>query len=336
MNRKSSFVLLLILMMILNKSAMAAIITEDNCPSINSESNLCNGGQIFTDGEYFYTTTTPNGYLCRLDNYLEEDGIVMDQLAADGRFVLNNGWVYFVGRKKTGIYRFQLYDGEAQTMPERIISGNILNYAINDKGIYYTVRDRDGIYRAECDGSGQKKITGHSISTKNNVVRMMAFGDKLYYVNSKDKGMYVIDCEGSKDAKRIGKAQVHYFTMAMYNGKPVIIYTKYASTSDELYTKRLAVMDMDGNDVEDLEYLCDIKSRYINYMSGYLYYVDSKDGKKLKRISVSGDNPVPQVLIQEEVGYIHVFDNWVAVLGLDGHMRYFINLETLNTYRVSV
>lgn len=308
--------------------ACADMLTKENRPSVNANGNLSNCGHMFTDGRYLYAYYSKYGYLKRLDSDLEYETTIQDSVVTDARYSIVGNDVYFVGRKKPGLYKMTLEDGEVAQEPRRIVDANILNYAAGENGVYYAVTEQKGVFRANKDGSERKKLANHQVYHKNNVVRMAVYDGMLYYINHEDHCLYVVPCDGSEKTRKLSSVKMHYFVMGVYQGKPIILFVRYAKT-DELEDARVGVIDQNGEKIEELDYITKIASRYINYMGGYLYYADSKENKHLKRVRLDASAPGSETLIKEKVGYITAYDGWVVAVGIDDVSYHFIELDTM-------
>jgi len=330
---KKFLIVLSVVLMLAAPAARADLMTKDNRPSVNASGNLSNCGHMFTDGRYMFAYYSKYGYLKRLDSDLEYETTIQDSVVTDARYSIVGSDVYFVGRKKPGLYKMTLDDGEVAVEPKRIINANILNYAANENGVYYAVTEQKGVWRADPDGANRKKLANHQVHHKNNVVRMAVFEDRLYYINHEDHCLYVVPCDGSEKAQKVSSVKMHYFVMGMYHGKPMILFVRYAKT-DELGQARIGVIDESGEKIEELDYITKITSRYINYMGGYLYYSDSDEHGYLKRVRLDASAPQSETLVKEKVGYITAYDGWVVAVGIDDVSYHFIELDTMNYKRL--
>lgn len=364
------------------------IIPKDAFPAFNSEWNLNNTGNFFTDGEYFFVSGG-DGKLYRLDDQLQLGQEIFDSnVRGVSRlsYLADENMLYFladrVGKNKDGgLYRVKFIDGVAVGELELLAKGVIANYAINDEYICYNRSGYNGIYRIRHDGSEKFKLAGHEVQKKNPAVRMHIEGDTLYYINMKDHCLWSVpvEAEDAEQARLFIERPMHYFLMVPFKRagseqtETVIIYVEYAPDTDHLDQSHLAVVDWQGERVEELDYLRDIQTRYINYYHGVLYYVDSSadpqvpkwisldgEGEDRGAISVRGQGDLKAFVASDgthwkfntRIGYIHVFDGWIAmnelgdtfrfynprtgrtdVTGGSGTDIWFVNTETMVSYR---
>lgn len=308
-----------------------------NYPSVASEGNLPNCGHIVSDGHHLYAYwNNKHGTIVHINDNLYPDYTVMDDVVSDGRGSYFNGWMYFCGRtnRNPGLFRIKLTNGYSSGASEKILKGNILAYAIDENGIYYAKANEKGIYRATHEGSNVEKIANHSIRMKNNVVRMMTYAGNLYYVNDEDHKLYRVPCDGSEKTQKVGEVSIHYFIITVFNKKPVIIYSHFASTNEKLNSVRMGSMDLDGNDIPELAYLSSIQSRYFNCMSGWMYYADSERDKSLRRLKLDKGLESAETLVRNPVGYIDAFNGWVTAVDIDRCNYHFFELDTGAHYTI--
>lgn len=341
------------------------IIPQDEFPQFNSKWNLNNTGNYFSDGEYFYVNGG-NGRLYRLDDQLQLDmDIFGDQVS--GIWLMsyqnNENVLYFVAdrlknKKEGGLCRVKIRNGLAEGNIECLVSGKVANYAINSQYICYNVAGVNGIYRIDHDGQNRQKLSKHGIQSKNPAVRMHIDEEgMLYYINQEDHYLWTVpvEAQNSDQARVYIRRPMHYYVTADYKREGsdhtelIYIYVEYAPDTDALDKAHLAVVDERGERVTELDFIRDIQSRYINYYSGVLYYIDSSctpqmpcwirlDGKENGEIYVEGQSDLKEFHASDgshwkfnnRAGYIHVFGNWLVIAEL-GDTFWFVNPETGRT-----
>ena len=229
------------------------------------------------------------------------------------------------------------------------------NYTIDERYIYYQVEGEKPIYRIDMQkyngGASLKEsritIANHPIRFKNIICRMMVNNDTLYYINDKDHCLYSIPCHesdtsyaamgGSLTPMRVSNIPMHYFILTAYKGEMIAIFTKYASSNDELNKARLGAIYMsNGEPVKELSFLEQIRSRYINTMGGYLYYCDSADDKNLYRVELKETSSprFEEIKSGMSLGYPLCFSDWVFADCVDENgVFYAYNIST-NTGKV--
>lgn len=389
MKRRVFVSLLLLAVLCSLPNALAEpVIPPDEFPVFNSEWNLNNCGHFFTDGEYFFVNGG-DGKFYRLDDQLQLGQEVFDSdvRGADRMSYLEaEHRLYFVAdrvgeNKDGGLYRVQFRDGVIIGDVECLVKGTVANYAIDEKYICYCKDGYNGIYRIEHDGSNKFKLSKHEIQTKNPAVRMHLENGVLYYINNKDHCLWSVpvEAEDENQATMFIERPMHYFIMAPYKREgsqeteKIIIYVEYAENTTELDKAHLAVVDWNGERVKELDYLRDVQSRYINYYHGVLYYIDSSldpqvpkwiqldaEGESRGTINITGQGDLKAFKASDglhwefnsRVGYIHVFDGWIAmnelgdtfrfynprtgrsdVTGGSGSDIWFVNTQTMTSYR---
>ena len=301
-------------------------------PEIN---NLANGGMMVRDAQRFYTQHT--GKNSRFCLYQVSSGFglgpaAMDQMRTDAKYSLYNNTLYFYSKSdgKVGLYAYNMKNGVASGDPIRIAPKNTLQYAIDDRGIYYATDGSKGIWRVDHSGKGKTLLSSHSVRSSNNVVRMIPYENKLFYINSKDNCLYNVSTSGSSNPVRLTKEGLHYFIFAEYKGQVIIIYVTYAK-SDNLNYSTLRAISLDGSPIPALNGLSSIQARYINYLDGWLYYADSTQNKYLMALPLNNLTD-KCLLLSVPVGYIHSFDGWITALPLESSERYFIDSKDWRVY----
>ena len=301
-------------------------------PEIN---NLANGGMMVRDAQRFYTQHTGKNSRFCLYQVRADFGLgpaAMDQMRTDAKYSLFNNRLYFYSKSdgKVGLYSYVMKNGVVSGEPMRIAPQNTLQYAIDNQGLYYATDGINGIWRVDHYGNGKIKLSPHSVRSANNVVRMIPYDKKLYYINSKDNCLYNVPTSGISKPVRLSTEGLHYFIFAEYNGEVIIIYVTYAK-SDNLNYSTLRAINLDGSPIPGLDGLSDIQSRYINYLDGWLYYADSAQSKYLMAAPL--DNlSAKTLLLSVPVGYIHAFDGWITALPLESNERYFIDARDWHVY----
>lgn len=388
MKKRTAIALLLAALLCACGAAAEPIIPDGEFPFFNSEWNLNNTGLYFTDGEYFFVNGG-DGRFYRLDDQLQLDREIFDDSVTGVSRVTyreDEHMLYFLadrlGRSKEGgLCRVKFRDGVVTGEVECLVKGVVANYAMDDNYICYSVDGYKGVYRIAHDGSGRQKLSEHEVQKKNPAVRMHIARGVLYYINKKDHYLWTVpvDAQDSKQASVFIDRPMHYFVMAPYrrsgaeSAENIIIYVEYAQDTAHLDEAHLAVVDMNGERVRELDYIRDIQSRYINFYQGTLYYVDSSvepqvprwvrlDGVGEERgaIAIQGQGDLDAFrasdgthwMFNNRVGYIHVFDGWIVMAELGDNFRYynprtgrtdvtggagtdiwFVNTDTLVSYR---
>lgn len=334
------------------------IIPKNQFPLYNSEWNLNNTGNYFTDGEYFFVNGG-GGKLFRLDDQLQLDrDIFGDEVRGISRmyYLEEKEMLYFVAdrlknKKEGGLCRVRFRDGVAEGKIELLVKGDVANYAIDNRYICYNVNGNKGIYRIDHDGQNRRKLSNHAIQAKNPAVRMHIDEDMLYYINIEDHYLWTVPVEAqdSNQARVYIDRPMHYYVTANYREELIYIYVEYAPNTGELDRSHLAVVDEKGERVTELDFIRDIQSRYINYDNGTLYYIDSSqtpqvpcwirlDSNESGTVSVKGQGDLKAFHASDgthwefnnRVGYIHVMENWLVMAEL-GDTFTFYNPRTGRT-----
>lgn len=365
MKKIACWTLALFMIIGIRLAAADPIIPPEEFPQYNSMWNLNNTGIYFSDGEYFFVNGG-GGKLFRLDDQLQLDrDIFGDEASGISRmsYQEDEHMLYFLAdklknKKEGGLCRVKFRDGLAEGKIECLVKGVVANYAINNQYICYNVAGIDGIYRIDHDGQNKQKISKHGIQSKNPAVRMHISDDgMLYYINQSDHYLWTVPVEAqdSSQARVFIDRPMHYYVTAKYRRQGsddtelIYIYVEYAPNTDALDKSHLAVVDERGERVTELDFIRDIQSRYINYSSGVLYYIDSSctpqmpcwvrlDGGESGEIYVEGQNDLKAFHASDgthweynnRAGYIHVFGNWVVIAEL-GDTYWFINPSTGRT-----
>lgn len=304
-------------------------------PSIN---NLPNGGQLTHDQDRLYVQHTgPNTrfLLYQVAEGYRTGPAAQDRFRTDARYTIFNNRLYFYSKStdNVGLVAFDLFGGMATGEPYRIGPEGALQYAVDEGGVYYAVDRQPGIWRVDHSGQGAQMISGHEVRERNNIIRMIAFRGRLYYINEADHCLYSVPTDGSQQPERLSQAPMHYFVFGEYEGELIVIYVTFGSGSEALKRSVLGAVGMDGQPIAALSGLGRIQARYVNYMDGYVYYSDSNQDSRLKRAPLQDLNQ-KQLLVNRSVGYIHVFDGVVAVLAFDNSDRWFYDLNTMKATRM--
>ena len=252
------------------------IIPADEFPSFNSEWNINNRGHFFTDGEYFFVNGG-DGRIYRLDDQLQLGQEVFDSNIRGVDAMLyreDEHMLYFtaerVGKnKESGLYRVKFMDGVVIGEVQRLVKGAVSNYAMDDQYICYSLDGYNGIYRIDHDGENRIKISRHEIQVKNPAIRMHIDDGILYYINIKDHCLWSVplDVQDDEHASLFIERPMHYFLMVPYLresadvAEKIVIYVEYQENTFKLDEAHLAVVDMKGERVRELDYLRDIQSR---------------------------------------------------------------------------
>lgn len=303
-------------------------------PEIN---NLMNGGAFVRDSQRFYAQHTgprESYHLYQVTPDFQVGSAAMDRQRTDARYTIFENRLYFysVSEKKPGLYAFDMVNGAVAGDGVKVAPQHAMVYAVDPNGVYYAVKGSKGIWRVDHQGGGKVKLANHEVNAGNNILRMLAYGDMLYYVNAADAQLYAVPTDGSAPARRVGSEPMHYFILAEYQGKPIFVFVTYGKNRKQLEQSTLRAMTMEGGLIEGLFGLWDVRTRYINYLDGWLYYTDTAEEGVLKRLRL--DDPAHrETVLYEKVAYIHAFDGWVAVLPLNGeHYRYFIDTRCLSVH----
>lgn len=327
--------LLLLLCLLLGLSLAQAQAPRLFDPSIN---NLANGGHFAFDGQnYFVQHTGPHTrfLLYQVTDNFRTGPAAQNRLRTDARYSVFNNRLYIYSKSTdyVGLYAFDLFDGFATGEPIQIAPEGALQYAVDAGGVYYAIDKQPGIWKVDHSGQNPMLLAPHEVRERNNIIRMIPFMGQLYYVNEADHCLYVVPTDGSAPAHRLSQAPMHYFVFGEYQGAPVILYVTFASGSEALKQSVVGAVDMAGQPIAALKDLKKIRSRYINSAEGYLYYCDSAQDGRLKRVPLT-DLSQKKMLVNRTTGYPHVFDHFAAVLAFDNADRWFVDTQTLKATRM--
>lgn len=303
-------------------------------PDIN---NLINGGAFVRDAQRFYAQHTgpkETYHLYQVTPDFQIGPAAMDRQRTDARYSIFHNRLYFysVSEKKPGLYAFDMINGTVAGDGVKIGPKHAMVYAVDNTGVYYAVKGSQGIWRVDHNGGGKTKLSRHEVNAGNNIVRMMVYNDILYYINAADAQLYAVPTNGSAPAYRVGSEPMHYFILAEYRGKPAFVFVTYGKNKKQLEQSTLRAITIEGTPIDGLLGISDVRTRYINYLDGWLYYTDTAEGGILKRLLLD-DPGHREPVLDQRVGYIHTFDGWIAVLPLNGaHNRYFIDTRDLSVH----
>ena len=111
-------------------------------------------------------------------------------------FSISGDWIYFTARSPENMDRDHLYRMRNNGSEKTIVAqkcGHIIDY--DEKWVYYTDVNGDGIYRQSLDGSQKQKVTNGGLIIK-------VIGEWLYFINSgESSGLYRIKTDGGEHKK---------------------------------------------------------------------------------------------------------------------------------------
>ena len=264
--------------------------------------NLVNGGQVTTDGEFFYAVELVG----------RKYEIICFDRSLNRRYTLSttnssflhyyDGFVYFVRDSSDAKIHHRLFRIAATAgEPEQVSSDKVFCYYVDETGLYYALEGRSGIYRSDYDGSNPQVIANAQVNHQNGVSRLAVYDDKLYFIDNKDMRVYRVSLEGG-EIEPVTQSGARSFTFAEVENIPHLLYIDSIRGSERLYALSL----VDGR-LEDFRLSC----RYYNYLDGWLYYGDNAQNGALYRMDMRDPSRPRQHLANIKSVRIYVFQNWI-------------------------
>lgn len=223
-------------------------IQNNNTPDRNKggKSNIINGGQVCTDGDYYYYGF--NG-IYKTD-WQNHDIKISDSSAY--YMNISDDYIYFTDTENNFIHRINKYSFE----DEILLSEYCYELTLYDNMLYFS-RQTDGkntICRMKCDGS-DLQVLSECYAWYMNIIN-----DKIYYVNYDDNyKLYEMELDG-KNTTIINNDQCSDVCVTQD-----AIY--FSSNRD---TRYLYSMNLDGTNVHQIN---SVFTKHTNYIDGRIYYV---------------------------------------------------------------
>lgn len=283
----------------------------------SSNANLVNGGEIASDGEWLYYSSSDGLYK------IKSDGTGNFKLSKDTAKYINvsDGWVYFVNNDDRKIYKVKS-DG---TGPYKVSDVQVKEIYVQGDYIYYHNYNGPGEYvsKMKVDGTGAGEIGNSDIFEGE-----FALDGSYIYCNNGGTVNKIKTDAVSGDA---GTTIINNVTGPLYIYDGMIYYGLHSS--DYISKFNLGRANEDGTAASNLN----IKNlNCVNFLGDSIYY-SADENNTLYKANLDGSNPVKIgqginnfYILGNQIYYINSGDNSWHKMNLDGSQDSLLNFNPYN------
>ena len=193
----------------------------------------------------------------KLNTITMEEVVISTNRASSTSISVVDGWVYYVTRSSTGIYRVKL-DGSNH---EQISDAYTFTAVVHDGWIYFRCRDSNwSVHKIKLDGSELTQLNYYDS------IRLNIYDDWIFFVNrDKDNALYKMRTNGS-DISRVIESRVNHI-----NVLEGWIYFGNFDNNEYLYRVRV-----DGT---EKEMVIDRPALAISLTDDWVYFINGTSGR---------------------------------------------------------